>query len=229
MPDLPIDYQQAHLEVVRPVRIGWIGAAPSARRSLWVALHGYGERADVMARRATWPAAPHRTWAFPEAPHRFYVTEGQAPGSHADLPVGASWMTRDLREVDIAANHAYLDHVVEHVGGAPRLIVFGFSQGAATAARWAAHRAAAGHPPAHLVCWGALLAHDLPLGAGTALAAVPLTLVCGTRDRWISDERFGAEVSRLAAAGHAARVLRFEGGHRVDDATLRTVAAVVDP
>ncbi len=214
-------------DVLRPVRVLRSGDFGPALRALWVALHGYGETAAMMAARVRWPAAPRRAWCFPEAPHRFYVTGGQPARAHADLPVGASWMTRDLRDADIAANLAYLDTVVERAAppAAAALHVIGFSQGAATATRWAAARAAAGSPPASLTVWGALLPPELPLGPGAALAAVPLTLVCGTRDRWIAEDRFVAEVDRLRHAGHPVRVLRFDGGHRFDDHTVQSLIA----
>jgi len=212
-------------EVPRPVRALRLGDVGSATQAYWVALHGYGETAATMAARTRWPVTPGRAWCFPEAPHRFYVTEGQGGRAHADLPVGASWMTRELREADIAANHAYLDAVVARaqLPMAAGLRIIGFSQGSATAARWAAARAATGAAPQALVVWGALLPPDLPVGPGTALAAVPLTLVCGTRDRWVSEDRLAAELDRLQRARQSVRVLRFDGGHRFDDQALRTL------
>ncbi len=220
-------YSEDRFEVPRPVRTLRVGEVGPATSACWVALHGYGETARQMAERARWPFGPARVWCFPEAPARFYVTEGQAGRSHADLPVGASWMTRELREADIAANHAFLDTAVARLSlpSGTALHVLGFSQGSATAARWAASRAAAGQPPAGLIVWGGLLPPDLPIGPGTPMAQVPLTLVCGTRDRWIAEERFVAEVDRVHAAGQALRVRRFEGGHRFDDQVLQALAA----
>jgi dienelactone hydrolase len=54
---------------------------------------------------------------------------------------------------------------------------------------------------------------------------VPLELVMGTRDRWVSEERFTAELARLADAAHPVHVRRFVGGHRFDDPTLAAVVA----
>jgi hypothetical protein len=47
----------------------------------------------------------------------------------------------------------------------------------------------------------------------------------GTRDRWVSEERFTAELARLADAAHPVHVRRFVGGHRFDDPTLAAVVA----
>jgi predicted esterase len=181
-----------------------------------------------MVRRSRWPVSPTRCFVFPEAPHRFYLTEGSPPRAHQDLPVGASWMTRDLREHDIEDNLRYLDAVVDRVGDlAPQadVRVLGFSQGGATAVRWAAARAASGRTVARLVVWGSLLPPDVTLSGAAPLAQAPLDLVMGTRDRWVSEERFAAEVERVVQAGAPVLVHRFEGGHRFDDTTLAAVVA----
>jgi predicted esterase len=233
MTDHPPPIHDDLLLVPRPVRLRWAPPPGPATRQCWVVLHGYGERVDVIQARTRWPHAADRCWAFPEGPHRFYLEAAAPDRPHTEQPVGASWMTRDLREQDIAANHAYLDQVVARARAqAPGALVaiLGFSQGAATALRWAAARTAAGDPPARVVLWGSLLPPDVPLGPGSPVAALPLTLVCGTRDRWVSDARFGAEVERVRSAGLRPEVHRFEGGHRLDDATFaRVVEAATGP
>jgi predicted esterase len=226
-PEIP-GYETILDTVPRTVRHGRLGVLSPTTRALWVALHGYGERADLMAARAHWPAAAHRVWLFPEAPHRFYLAEGTPASTHQELPVGASWMTRELRDHDIADNIRMLDALVEralHIAPHASVHILGFSQGGATAVRWAAARAAAGEPTARLVVWGSLLPPDVALGPTTPLHAVPLELVMGTRDRWVSEERFTAELARLADAAHPVHVRRFVGGHRFDDPTLAAVVA----
>jgi hypothetical protein len=58
---------------------------------------------------------------------------------------------------------------------------------------------------------------------------VASTLVVGSRDRWIAESRVDAERHRLAGSAFPIRLVRFEGGHRLDDATLATLAAGVQP
>ncbi len=79
----------------------------------------------------------------PEAMNRFYlVTPTSAPAR--DRPVGATWMTREDRDSEIADYVEYLDALFDEVAsdaanGGARVNVIGFSQGAATATRWVAH------------------------------------------------------------------------------------------
>jgi alpha-beta hydrolase superfamily lysophospholipase len=135
----------------------------------------------------------------PEALSRFYVDRGE-PAAGTPARVGATWMTREDRDAEIADYLGYLDQALEAAtaavpGGAPggggagvaALGVLGFSQGAATACRWAAHRRRRGLPaPDALVLWGGALPHDLDLAGadGGALRALRLTLVVGDADEF---------------------------------------------
>jgi predicted esterase len=220
--------ESRRLTVTRTARWDVLGSLAPATTELWIVLHGYGQLAATMVAAARWPVAKHRAFVFPEALQRFYVTDNSHLGRHADTPVGASWMTRDARDDDIADNHAYLDALLEAVrAGAPRVAttVLGFSQGAHTAARWSASRAARGDPPARLVLWGGVLPPEVTLEPGAPLRDVPTTLVAGTTDRWITKKIVAAERARAAAADFPLTVCQFDGGHRLDDATIGLLAA----
>lgn len=138
-------------------------------------------------------------------------------------------MTREAREDDIADNLAYLDALLARVrADAPNaaFVVLGFSQGAATATRWAAARAAAGDPPSRLILWAGVVPPDVDLGPNAPLRRVPIRIVFGTHDHYAPSERIAAERARFQVAGFPASVERFEGGHRLDDATLARIASV---
>ena len=100
-----------------------------------------------------------------------------------------------------------------------RVNVVGFSQGAATAARWIAH----GRVPAtRLVLWGGLVPPDAELSRGPqALRGVPLTFVLGSRDHYVSEAALDEDVARMGRSGITASVVRFDGGHAVSRAALR--------
>ena len=214
-------YTELRLKVARTARWGLIGTLDASTRGVWIVLHGYGQLAAEFAGSATWPARPNTAYVFPEALQRFYAAEPLA--SHATAPVGASWMTREARLDDITDNHAYLDELAAEIGArAPRVAlgVLGFSQGAATGARWAEMRARAGVPLRALVIWGALSPPEVDLAPDAPLGATALTYVCGMRDRWVTPERIQAERSRLDAMGRNYHLNMFDGGHRLDDPTL---------
>jgi hypothetical protein len=52
-----------------------------------------------------------------------------------------------------------------------------------------------------------------------------VTLVAGTRDRFLGAAGLRAEEERLASGGLRVRSFTFAGGHRLDDGTLRRIAS----
>ncbi len=193
-------------------------------RELWFLLHGYGQLAAEFVAGAKALDDGTRLLVAPEALSRFYDTRA-ALETHASARVGASWMTREDRLAEIDDQVHWFDLAWAHyraaIGRDVPLTVLGFSQGAAAASRWVAHGAA---KPVHLQCWGGVLGPELPLEPGSALAAVRCTLVCGDRDKYVPEERLAAECARLDAAGYRYELVRFAGGHRLDDGTLRRLA-----
>jgi predicted esterase len=141
--------------------------------------------------------------------------------------VGATWMTREDREAEIADYVAYLDTVFSVVRGelpssGVRTHALGFSQGVATVVRWLALGDARVDA---LTLWAGGLPHDLDLGAAAPrLATTRVTLVAGDADRLLSAETVDAASARLREAGIAHELVRFAGGHRLDDAVLRRIA-----
>lgn len=220
------------LTVRRTARWGLLGALTPDTADVWMVLHGYGHLVADFAAETAWPVTPHRAFVLPEALQRFYIEDASRPMRHADAPIGASWMTREARADDIADNHAYLDALWREVrASAPRatLTLLGFSQGGATAARWAAERAAGGDPPRRMVLWGSILPPELDLGPAAPLRRVPTTFVFGDRDIWATPERIQAERDRLAAANFPVTMQSFEGGHRLDDAALARLVVTSVP
>ena len=99
-----------------------------------------------------------------------------------------------------------------------RLRVLGFSQGVATAARWAVRGKARVDD---LILWGSALPPELDSEETLAsLGRLKLTLVGGTRDEFLTDAVRAEQRSRLSRHGIAFDEMTFEGGHRLDDRTL---------
>ena len=138
------------IEVPRTARY-WVEGSAKGARDVWFLLHGYGQLARDVLRAARPLAGAGRLVVAPEALSRFYPRAG---GGHSGSAVGASWMTREDREHEVADYVRYLDAVCAEVLAAlaprPRIHLLGFSQGAATAARWAGCGEVR---PATLVLW----------------------------------------------------------------------------
>ena len=218
------------IAVPRTARYYSVGQAGPDVREVWIVCHGYGQLARYFLRPfrlLAGPEAPQRLVAAPEGLSRFYLN---SPDGGYER-VGASWMTKEDRIDEIGDQVAFLDAVLAEVAGgldAFRLGVLGFSQGAATAARWLDQSpllAARGWHPARFVVWGADLPHDLDLEAagGRWLGGADLHLVIGSEDEYASPDRVQVARDRLDAAGVAYRHVPYAGGHRVVPEVLRSV------
>lgn len=212
------------LSVARTARYQQLGAASAATRQLWVVLHGYGQLAEYFIRhfRSLHDTAPASTVIVaPEALSRFYLsgTSGR---------VGASWMTRADRLAEISDQATYLSALLEPMlAAAPQadVIVLGFSQGAATAGRWLSSLAGStGWRPSRLVLWaGDFPADTLP--AADLLSGLPVDIVCGLEDEYISPEQFRQQATTLATHGAVVRTFSFAGGHKLHGPLLAELAS----
>jgi predicted esterase len=215
--------REVAIEVPRTARYYVAGGGEAPPDECWVVLHGYGQLAGRFVRHFAPLAGPARVVVAPEALSRFYL-EGTGR-THAAARVGATWMTREDRLHEIADQRRYLDRVCDDAlarwpGVAPRLVVVGFSQGAATAVRWAA---AATRPIARIVAWAGTLPQELDAPAAAALDG-RLTMLAGLHDEVTPPERVREELARLETLGLVAPVRWYEGGHRIDAAVLREIA-----
>jgi predicted esterase len=211
-----------HIRVQRTARFYTLGGGSFSPRDVWFVLHGYGQLAGEFIRFFRDLANDDTLVVAPEALARFYLVSPEAKAAK-DRPVGASWMTREDRESEIGDYVEYLDALHDEVAGGAvrngaRVNVIGFSQGAATATRWASHgRASIGR----LVLWGGLLPPETDLSRGqAAIRGARLTIVVGARDRYVDASTLAAERSRLDAAGLAYDVMEFEGGHAISRAVF---------
>ncbi len=214
-----------HIEVRRTARFQMTGEPGAAITDVWFACHGYGQLAADFVREFAPIAAPERLIVVPEALSRFYVTS--AEGFHGpDTPVGATWMTREDRDEEITDYVAYLDALYDETFRTVdrervAVTVLGFSQGGATANRWLTRGRARAD---RLIMWGCLLASDSDLGhAATFFRDVTLEIVYGTRDKF-ADTGMIADYEKLLSGNNIPyRLTTFDGGHRMDRETLRSL------
>ncbi len=215
-------------EATRSARYAAIGAAPEAASRIWFALHGYGQLAERFLKPFDGIVPEGTCVIAPEGLSRFYLDAPRADGSHLQR-VGASWMTREARELEIVDAITWLDQVHDEVvqaatrasGVAPWVGVLGFSQGVATAMRWIA----SGHvTPSHVVVWAGGLAHDADAASlRTKLAHAKLTLVAGNADQFATTEARERIALGARELHPSPRELTFDGAHHLDSAVLRVL------
>ena len=213
--------QEHHLTVPCTARYFTLGAPSSETRQVWFVCHGYGQLAGRFLAEFAVLEEPRRYLVAPEGLSRYYV-------NHLRREVGASWMTSEDRLVAIANYVRYLDALYEHVFATVRrtqvtVTVLGFSQGAATVARWISHGRAIAD---RLVLWGELLPPDLDLdSAWGKLEDARLTFVAGRDDTYVDETRLTDSEALLLDRDIPYEIVRYDGGHSIDRAVLQSLAA----
>lgn len=211
-----------HLTVPRTARYCTLGDLSAPASEVWIVCHGFAQLAREFIEEFRPIVRPGTLVVAPEALNRFYLNrDGGRAGASAR--VGATWMTREDRLVEIEDYVRYLDEVQREIldrpGRAVRVTALGFSQGTATVARWLAHGSARID---RVILWAGLLPPDIdPAGpARERLTSSDLHLVRGTRDELLTAEQVADQAERLRRAGVPVTMLEFDGGHRMDRSTL---------
>lgn len=214
-----------HLAVRRTARYAMIGEPGPHIRDVWIVCHGHAQLARKFIERFRVIEAMDRLIIAPEALNRYYLEGGfHGPSSR----VGATWMTTEDRESEIADYIAYLDDLQAEIfrsviRSGCTLRVLGFSQGVATAARWVA----AGNANAdQLILWAGSLPAELTVESAARFngSGLPLLMVAGEQDQYITAKVIAEQVAALRRLGVTPEVVTFQGGHEMDAATLARIA-----
>lgn len=189
---------------------------PAQSSHVWLCLHGYSQEAAAFASKLQPLLDVNTAVIVPEALNRFY-REGFSG------VVGASWMTREDREFDIADNRDYLNRVAQEFKlNTKELGVLGFSQGVATAARWLVR---SGLQPKKVVFWAGTLPPDLDETEDvTQFRTYSPDLVFGDKDEFFPAERKEEIRSQLQNWGVKFRWREFPGVHQLNSSVLRDLS-----
>jgi predicted esterase len=202
--------QEHTLHTGRTARYYTLGA-PRGAREVWFVLHGYGQLAARFLERFRPIAGEDRCLVAAEGLSRFYLTENPA-----ERRVGASWMTREDRLHEIDDYVRYLDAVYAAVAPeAATVTVVGFSQGAATACRWAALGSSRID---RVIVWGGEVPPDLDV---RRLRPRRLLLVYGDQDQYFTPKIVSATEARLRDAQVGYELVPFAGGHEIAATVLQ--------
>ncbi len=213
--------------VPRSARYYTMGPSHGFPRELWFVCHGYGQLASRFIRQFAPLDDGTRLIVAPEALSRFYLDPVQTRRDDPAPRIGATWMTREAREHEIADYVTFLERVTQEVrhplsGAAPRIVVVGFSQGASTVCRWLASSAVRAD---QLVLWAGEIPPELDVAAwAEQLHGAAIILVAGESDELATPARVTAQAERLSSAGVAHELVRFDGGHAIDAGALMSLA-----
>jgi len=215
--------EEKHITVARKARYFVHGTPTQEVKYVWFALHGYGQLASRFLRHFEHFDPEEHLVIAPEGLHRFY---NKGTGGH----VGASWMTKEDRITDIEDYIRYLDQLYEEIVPKTdttkvKVIVLGFSQGAATATRWAA----LGHSWLdELVLWAGVFPPDVPpIWNHERMQELQLTLACGTNDEYIAPNKWEEQLDALKEQGFSFETIQYEGRHRLQKEALDELKSAI--
>ena len=185
--------------------------------SIWFVLHGFAQLAENFIKEFELFADETKLIIAPEALNKFYL---KGAGGN----IGATWMTKEDRENEILDYVNFLDDLSEEVRKdfdeiLPEINVLGFSQGAATAIRWAVKGESRIN---RLIVCGSPLPHDIDLhSCREKLNSLNLVMVVGDEDHYFTKELLEKEIALLNYNKIDHEMLIFKGRHEINIGALK--------
>jgi predicted esterase len=213
--------QEQHLTINFKARYFKLGEITSQTKAVWFVLHGYGHLAQFFIKKFE-PLVSHDICVIaPEGLSKFYLEDVNARVKTGNNRVGATWMTRENRLVDIEnytvfLNAVYTSELKQHADIPVTLL--GFSQGAATVSRWAMHNSVTYDK---LILWSGIFPDDMDFEKGKELLTVKTVhQVYGNNDPFLNEERLKEMRKLCEKLGIVKPPIVFEGGHEIHEQTL---------
>ena len=208
--------QKHEIKISKTARYFQLGEKSEETKEIWFVLHGYGQLASSFLKRFTILNDREILVIAPEGLHRFYW-EGFSG------KVVASWMTKEERQSDISDYIAYLDAVFTQVVSEDvvRIRLLGFSQGTATACRWALLGKAKFDD---LILWSGAFPDDVDYINNTALFNyLNIKLLVGNKDPFFSMQQVEEHKEAIVSQGVEVELIQFEGEHKIYDEPLKSI------
>jgi len=207
-----------YLDVSIKARYFTVGNLNDETECIILAFHGYGQLASYFIRHFE---SIEKTYVLvPEGLHRFYLkgTEGR---------VGASWMTKEDRNVDIENQSNYINAIYARIKKVKtrscRLMVLGFSQGVSTALRWMVRNNIKADT---LVAWAGSFPLDLEAKlVEKTLRETHFIQVIGDKDPYFNEEHKMQMQEWINSHSLQANTFSFNGEHQLDRTLLHSLVS----
>ncbi len=210
--------RQHHLLTQRTARYFTLGEISRETKTVWLACHGYAQLAEEFIRQLEPLAEKNVLLVAPEALSRFYTK-----GFYGT--VGATWMTKEDRESEIADYVHYLqklfDEIKSQANSNAKINVLGFSQGCSTVCRWVAMKS-----PVISSLW--LCSGNIPDDLDcekfrSAIKNYPAYLIVGEEDPFIQEKDRTAVAQRISEHGLPVKIHPFKGGHDLNMPLIKSL------
>lgn len=197
-----------------------LGELNTTTREVWIVLHGYGQLAKYFSRKFSSLPQHHIYVIAPEGLSRFYLEDIQTRNATGNNRVGATWMTRENRLMDIENYLTYLDKILDDEVANMNIpiTILGFSQGVATASRWAL---ATKHSIHRLITWAGVLPPDMNFDLGKErFKQLRVKMIYGSQDPFITQERLMELQQLITKLDVQPDIITYNGGHDIHAETL---------
>jgi predicted esterase len=201
---------QKHLKISVKASYRTLNKRTQDTRRIWIVFHGQGMLTQYFIQKFTTLDPSENFIIAPQGLSKYYL-EGHSGR------VGASWMTKEDRLVEIENQVRYLDAVIEEEGviqSNAEIILFGFSQGGATASRYGAYGSLSFD---HLVLWAGMFPPDISKEEIEHWKPeTRITYFTGNQDPYLKEGMVEQQEHTIKnVVGKPPRLIRFEGDHRV--------------
>ncbi|WP_372920484.1 alpha/beta hydrolase [Salegentibacter sp.] len=189
----------------------------SKTKNVWVVCHGIGYLSRYFLKYFKHLDPEENYIIAPQAPSRYYLN-----GKYTH--VGASWLTRENTELETENLLNYLDEVykTEKLQDAPKLLLFGYSQGVSVVTRWVAKRKIACD---QLIMHSGKVPAELKAEDFSFLNNTKFSFIYGEEDQYFSEVNIPKEEARLKEIFRSnLEIKTFAGGHEVSKDLILEIA-----
>lgn len=199
-----------------------LGQLSPATTDIWVVFHGFGQLAARFIRKFQFLDDGNQVVIAPQGPDRFYFDQFRK--------TGASWTTRDHRDLHLANQQNYLDAVWEQVTsgvdlGTIRIHTLGFSQGVSVQTRWISSRNV---EVSTMIYWAGGYPEDLSAADWNYAVSQPSVLsIVGDEDEYLTEERMSQERTKVLICHPQTEFRMFAGRHVMPQEVVKEVLGAV--
>ncbi|MFN6946757.1 MAG: alpha/beta hydrolase [Cytophagaceae bacterium] len=210
--------KEHHIVVNKTARYYTLGTLNDKTKKVWFIFHGYGQLADFFINHFRVLEDEHTYIVAPEALSKFYLNGFNGR-------VGATWMTKEDRETEIADYINYLNQLYKTLGLGKNieLNVLGFSQGVATAYRWITSIQEA--TLTKLILWAGILPPDMDIEPGKQLDIIKNTqtyFIYGKNDPFYKEEHRD-KINEFLKIKPDMQIISFDGEHEINQEVLKEI------
>lgn len=204
------------IKVERSARFHTHGEFSEATKVVWIVAHGYAQLSEYFIKHFEHLDKKQHFVIAPEGLSKAYINGMSGR-------VGASWMTKSMREQEIDDYVKLIETIVsiyltKENSSKIKVVALGFSQGAATISRWV-HRSE--FKLDTMILWAGQPAKELIFE--NSFNKLPIIFVLGNNDPYISGEFEMRLKEQFEQCNWFFKSISFEGEHHLDKVIISTL------